>query len=88
MKKDIQEELENKTEEICSLFEKDKNILSCGYTGSLSKGYADEFSDLDIIFICKGKPTYKEIYRKISKLNKNIDVFNKRKDESYHFLYK
>ena len=83
----IQKELERKIKEILKVFREDKNILVAGYVGSVSKGYADKYSDLDIVCITKKDPDYPTIKKKLHFLCTDIETFKDGKKMNYHFDY-
>jgi len=87
MVKKIQKELERKIKDILEVFKEDKNILVAGYVGSVSKGFADKFSDLDIVCITRKKPDYTLIKKKLRSLCTDIETFKDGEKMNYHFDY-
>jgi len=87
MVKKIQKELERKIKDILEVFKEDKNILVAGYVGSVSKGFADKFSDLDIVCITRKKPDYTLIKKKLRSLCTDIETFKDGEKINYHFDY-
>ena len=82
----IQKELVDKTREIYSFFNDERNILAYGYHGSVSKGYCDRFSDLDILIITKGKLNFPSIEGKLKNLD-GFERFGTEEKPNYHFNF-
>ena len=85
---EIQQELIQKVKGLYEVVEDQPNLLVYGYVGSLSKGFSDSYSDLDIVVIFSKDPNVNKILNNIKKITSEVECFVSEGGKmNFHFRY-